>query len=86
MTLGSSCWNRSSTVFTPNSAGAEHHTAPIAAVASIAMTACGTFGRYDTTRSPGTTPNPRRPVARALTCSLSSVHDIRPSGESSDWK
>src|SRR5271168_5267316 len=84
MTFGAICANRSTTVLTPNSMAADDHTAPVATVAIIAIAVSGTFGMYDTTRSPGFTPMARSWVARMRTWDPSVVQVVLESGRISD--
>ena len=66
-TRGASWLNRSITPRQPKSGEQLDQMAPMLVVASIAMTACGMFGRQDATRSPGRTPSSRSRVASTRT-------------------
>lgn len=67
---------RSTTLRAPKSGEALDQTAPMLETARNAMTASAMFGRYATTRSPPSTPRPRRPVATRAVWSRSSPHVI----------
>ena len=69
--MGSICANRSITLAAPKSGEHEDQMAPILAVASSVMTACGPFGSSPATRSPRVTPSSRRPVATRATSAAS---------------
>ena len=70
-TVGSICANRSITLAAPKSGEHEDQMAPMLAVASSAMIACGPFGSSPATRSPRLTPSSRRPVATRATSAAS---------------
>jgi hypothetical protein len=59
-------------------------TAPTLAVARNAAMVSGILGMYETTRSPGFTPSPRRPAAIAATLRSSAAHEISCAGRASD--